>query len=78
MQVIIYKQDSGLVAVVTPAPEYADQIVEVAVKDVPIGKPFKIVDSDMLPYHLPREDWDFDDATFTDGVGGRVPPETSA
>jgi hypothetical protein len=35
MQVIIFPQESGGVSVVTPAPEFADQIEAVAQKDVP-------------------------------------------
>ena len=72
MQVIIYRNDEGRICVVTPAPEYADQILAVGIKDVPEGKPFKIVDGDTLPHHLPREEWDFDDATFTDGAGAET------
>ena len=70
MQVAIYKQESGRIAVVVPAPEYADQVLAVAEKDVPEGVPFKIVDAASLPTDLPREEWVFDDATFTDGTGG--------
>lgn len=69
MQVLIYRNDEGRICVVTPAPEYADQIIAVGVKDVPEGKPFKLIDASELPVDTPRDEWVFDDATFTDGVG---------
>jgi len=71
MQVIIYNQDNGIPAVITPTPEclQTHTILEVAVKDVPAGKPFAIVDSSELP-DAPQEAWVIDDADLTDGVGG--------
>ena len=71
MQVIIYNQDNGIPAVMTPAPECLQNhtILEIAVKDVPAGKPFKIVDAADLP-DAPQEAWVIDDADLTDGVGG--------
>ena len=70
-QVIIYNQDNGIPAVVTPAPECLEThtIQEIAIKDVPAGKPFKIVDVADLP-DAPQEAWVIDDADLTDGVGG--------
>ena len=70
-QVIIYKQDNGIPAVMTPTPEclQTHSIHEIAVKDVPAGKPFAIVDSSELP-DAPQEAWVIDDADLTDGVGG--------
>jgi hypothetical protein len=46
-QVIIYNQDNGIPAVVVPTPEALQQhgIMAIAVKDVPAGKPFKIIDA---------------------------------
>ena len=71
MQVIIYIQDNGIPAVMTPTPEclQTHSIHEIAVKDVPAGKPFKIVDSSELP-DAPQEAWVVDDADLTDGIGG--------
>ena len=48
---IIYPTDDGGVAVIIPAPEYmADHTIEeLAAKDVPAGKPFKIVDVTDIP-----------------------------
>ena len=46
---IIYPTDEGGVAVVVPAPECGLTIEEIAAKDVPTGKPFKIVDVADIP-----------------------------
>jgi hypothetical protein len=50
-QRIIYPTDDGGVAVVVPAPEYLEThtIEELAAKDVPAGKPYKIVDVSEIP-----------------------------
>ncbi len=71
-QFIIYKQDNGVVAVVTPAPECLKTrtILEIAIKDVPAGKPFKIVNISELPQDVPQEAWVIDDEDMNDGVGG--------
>ena len=51
MNRIIYKQDSGVVAVIIPTPEALEQhsIQAIAIKDVPAGKPFKIVSDTDIP-----------------------------
>ena len=69
-QVIIYNQDNGIPAVVIPTEEALKDhtILEIAVKDVPAGKPFAIVDASELPTE-PQETWIIDDADLTDGVG---------
>jgi hypothetical protein len=71
-QLIIYNQDNGIPAVVMPTEEAlaSHTILEIAIKDVPAGKPFKIVDSDDLPTDIPQEAWVVDDTELTDGVGG--------
>ena len=48
---IIYPTDEGGVAIVIPAPEALETmtIEEIAAKDVPAGKPFKIVDVADIP-----------------------------
>ena len=71
-QVIIYNQNNGIPAVMTPTPECLQtySIYEIAVKDVPAGKPFKIVDASDLPQDAPQEAWVVDDADLTDGIGG--------
>ena len=71
MQVIIYNQDNGIPAVVTPTPEALAifGIMAIAIKDVPAGKRFKIVDASTLPQDVPQEAWVIDEADLTDGVG---------
>jgi hypothetical protein len=58
-QRIIYPNDNGGVAIVIPAPEYlmTHTIEELAAKDVPAGKPYKIIDVLDIPL-----DWTFRDA----------------
>jgi hypothetical protein len=74
-QVIIYKQDNGIPAVLVPTPEVLEthSIMEVAIKDVPAGKPFKIIDASELDKldKIPQEAWEINDADLTDGVGGK-------
>ncbi len=48
-QRIIYPNDDGGVAVIIPAPECGLTIEEIAAKDVPAGKPYKIVSVDDIP-----------------------------
>lgn len=71
-QVIIYKQDNGVPAIVTPTPEALNiwGIMAIAVKDVPSGKPFKIMNGADLPQDWPQELWEVNDADLTDGIGG--------
>jgi hypothetical protein len=71
-QVIIYNQDNGTPAVVMPTQEALDAhgIMAIAIKDVPYGKKFKIVDATDLPKDAPQEAWRIDESLLTDGVGG--------
>ena len=72
MQVIIYKQDNGIPAVVIPTQEALDAhgIQAIAVKDVPAGKPFAIIDAADLPTdYMYSAAWTVDVAELTDGVG---------
>lgn len=57
MQVIIFPQDNGGVSVIYPAPEYADQINAVAAKDVPEGKPWRVIEDSELPSRDSRDRW---------------------
>lgn len=71
-QCIIYKNDEGRVSVIIPAPEAVVLlgIDAIAQKDVPTGKPYKIVDASEIPTdRIARDLWDVDDADLTDGVG---------
>lgn len=69
---IIYKTDAGGVAIIVPAPEclLEHTIEEIALKDVPAGKPFKIVDTETIPSDRTfRAAWEVDESILTDGVG---------
>jgi hypothetical protein len=73
MNRIIYNQDNGVVAVIIPTPEALELygIQAIAIKDVPAGKPFKIVDAADIPSdRSDRDAWTVDEADLTDGIGG--------
>ena len=57
MQVIIFPQDDNKVSVIIPAPEFYNQIEAVAQKDVPPGKPWRIIDNNELPSRESRGRW---------------------
>lgn len=71
-QVIIFKQDNGVLAVIRPT-EHALSlytIEQIADKDVPAGKPYKIVDASVIPTDRTlRAAWACDDTELTDGFG---------
>jgi len=48
-QRIIYPNDDGGVSIIIPAAECGLTIEEIAAKDVPAGKPYKIVDVADIP-----------------------------
>lgn len=48
-QVIIYPKDDGGVAIIVPAIECGLTIDEIAAKDVPAGKVYKIVNASDIP-----------------------------
>ena len=79
---IIYQNDEGGVAVIIPAPEALEQygIEAIALKDVPAGKPFKIIDTSDVPSDRTfRAAWEVDEDTLTDGIGAEsneFPKET--
>ena len=57
---IIYPTDEGGVAVIIPAAECGLTIEEIAAKDVPAGKPYKIVDvSDIPEDRTFRDAWEY-------------------
>lgn len=59
-QRIIYPTDEGGVAVIVPAPECGLTIEEIAAKDVPEGKPYKIVDvADVPSDRTFRNAWEY-------------------
>jgi hypothetical protein len=69
-QVVVYRQDNGVPAVLMPTPEALKvmTIQQIAAKDVPAGKPFAIIDVSELP-QAPQETWVMDDEFLSDGVG---------
>ena len=67
---IIYKQDDGRVAVIIPAKRETRTVEEIAKKDVPTGKKYKIVDvSGISSDRSFRDAWTVDESDLTDGVG---------
>ena len=69
---IIYKNESGGVAIITPTQEALSfiSIDDIAKKDVPTGLPYKIVEDSEIPTDRTfRDAWTVDEATLTDGVG---------
>jgi hypothetical protein len=68
-QRIIYQNDEGGVAVILPA-DCGLTLEEIAAKDVPTGKPYKIVAVADIPTDREwRNEWAVDEADLTDGVG---------
>ena len=66
---IIYQNDEGGVAVIIPC-DCGLTIEQIAAKDVPTGKPYKIVDvADIPSDRTQRDAWAVDVADLTDGVG---------
>lgn len=67
---IIYQNEDGGVSIIIPAPNSGLTVEEVAAKDVPTGKPYKIVNvSDIPADRSARNAWVVDEADLTDGVG---------
>jgi hypothetical protein len=69
---IIYQNDEGGVSIIIPTPDVLQNytVEQVALKDVPAGKPFKIVDANTIPTDRTfRDAWEVDEAELTDGVG---------
>lgn len=64
IQRIIYPTDEGGVAIIIPAPEWlaeeGNTIENLAKKDVPAGKPFKIVNAEDVPLDRTfRNAWEY-------------------
>ena len=72
MKVIIHLNDDGTPAITAPEQSCVEKygIHAIAVKDLPAGKPFKIIDAADLPQDAPQEAWVVNEAELTDGVGG--------
>ena len=68
-QRIVYQNDDGGVSVIIPC-NCGLTIEEIAAKDVPTGRPYKIVDVADIPTDRQwRDQWTVDIADLTDGVG---------
>jgi len=66
---IIYQNDNGGVAIIIPC-DCGLTIEEIAAKDVPTGKSYKIVDVSEIPTDRKwRDEWTVDELELTDGVG---------
>ena len=66
---IIYKNTDGSIGIIIPA-NCGLTVEQIAQKDVPTGKSYKIVDvSDISSDRTFRNAWTIDDAELTDGVG---------
>lgn len=48
-QLIIFPNDDGSISLITPAKECQISVMEIARKDTPIGRPFRIVDEQSVP-----------------------------
>jgi hypothetical protein len=71
-QRIIFPNDEGGVSIIVPSPNCLQEhtIEEIAAKDVPAGKPYKIVDVADIPSDRTfRNAWTANEADLTDGVG---------
>lgn len=59
-QRIIYPNDDGGVSILIPAPDCGLSIEEIALKDVPEGRPYKIVDVAEIPADRTfRDAWEY-------------------
>ena len=67
---IIYKKDDGTVSIIVPITNSGLTVEQIALKDVPTGLKYKIVNvSDISSDRTFRNAWTIDDAELTDGVG---------
>jgi len=69
-KVIVYRLPDGGAAIISPFEGSGLTLEEIAVKDVPSGFPYKIINTSDLPQDsATRSLWDVDEADLTDGVG---------
>lgn len=72
MQKIVFRNQDGSVGVIHPTQEAIDAfgIETIALKDVPHGLPYKIVDESEIPSDRTfRNAWEWDSTIEHDGVG---------
>lgn len=82
MRLIIYPNDDGGVSVVHPSPHTKYTVEQIALKDVPAGQPYRIIEDTEIPTDRTfREAWEADfsepegfglgaDEFFRLGLGG--------
>ena len=69
---IIYKNSDESIAIIHPTPEAIEfmSIEEIALKDVPTGLAFAIIEDSEIPLDRTfRDAWVIDSALLTDGIG---------
>lgn len=69
---IIFKNETDGVSIIHPTQDALTimTIEEIALKDVPTGLPFAIVEDDIVPKDRgSRDAWEVDESDLTDGVG---------
>ena len=70
MERIIFMNDDGGVSVIVPNLDCGLTVEQIAAKDVPTGKPYRIVDvSDIPADRSKRAAWTVSADDLTDGVG---------
>lgn len=70
-KVIVYNEDDGCLAIIVPSECFLKRypIQEIAKKDVPKGKPFKIIEASIIPKDQTfRDAWEMD-ISKPDGYG---------
>jgi len=70
---IVYRNDEGGMSIIVPSPEALSiyGIEAIAKKDVPPGRPFKIMSASEIPQDRgSRNGWSIPDEELTDGTGG--------
>lgn len=67
---IVYQGEGGLAVVLMPAPDCGLTVEQIAFKDVPFGKMFKIMNLSEIPEDI--FSWIIDSADLTHGAGTKV------
>ena len=60
MRLIIYPNEEGGVAVVVPSPNAKYTIEQIALKDVPAGQPYRIIENTEIPTDRTSTAWEAD------------------
>lgn len=67
---IVFKEDDGSISIIKPIEGCGLTLEEIAAKDVPSGKKYKIIEATDVPTdRYFRNAWDMDESEMTDGVG---------